>query len=166
MNEMYELLFEGVDESDLFPMLEFILSKTKSHSEFTTMGFPVDVYHEKTDEEVVEFITKLKGGCKFIKRLIDLRVSDTSIIRNLALRIVKYQDLFDIDMVFNYSDINLDLDCLEDERVELLMYNLQEFSYNISKKFTVKLYCAGVEPTYDEEMRYFTNENTGPMMGR
>lgn len=166
MNEMYELLFEGVDKTDLFPMLEFILSKTKSHSEFTTMGFPVDVYHEKTDEEVVEFITKLKGGCIFIKRLIDLRVSDTSTISNLALRIVKYQDLFDIDMVFNYSDISVGLYHSENERVEWLMYNLQGFSYNISKRFNFKLYCAGIEPTYDEEMRYFTNEKIGPMMAR
>ncbi len=63
------------------------------------MGFPIDVYHEKTDKEVVGFITKLEGGCIFIKRLTDLRVSDTSIIIDLALRIVKYQDLFDIDMV-------------------------------------------------------------------
>ncbi len=29
MNEMYELLFEGVDETDFFPILEFILSKKK-----------------------------------------------------------------------------------------------------------------------------------------
>ncbi len=130
------------------------------------MGFPVDVYHEKTDKEAVEFITRLEGGCIFIKRLTDLRVSDTSTIINLALRMVKYQDLFDIDMVFNYSDISIGLYCSENERVEWLMYNLQGFSYNISKRFNFNLYCVGGEPTYDEEMRYFTNEKIGPMMAR
>ncbi|KYP93109.1 hypothetical protein WB67_14080 [bacteria symbiont BFo2 of Frankliniella occidentalis] len=109
------------------------------------MGFPIDVYHEKTDKEVVGFITKLEGGCIFIKRLTDLRVSDTSIIINLALRIVKYQDLFDIDMVFNYSDISVGLYFSDSERVEWLIYNLHGFSYNISRRFNVKLYCAGGE---------------------
>ena len=109
------------------------------------MGFPIDVYHEKTDKEVVGFITKLEGGCIFIKRLTDLRVSDTSIIIDLALRIVKYQDLFDIDMVFNYSDISVGLYFSDSERVEWLIYNLHGFSYNISRRFNVKLYCAGGE---------------------
>ena len=34
MNEMYELLFEGVDETDLFPLLEFSLSKKRTMVSF------------------------------------------------------------------------------------------------------------------------------------
>ncbi len=81
---------------------------------------------------------------------------DGIILPNVQLRLVKYGNEYDIDFNFDYNELrNIDMTALID--------NLHAHAKNIALELGITSFYGGIEPASDEDTRYFTNEEKGPL---
>lgn len=78
------------------------------------------------------------------------------IIPSVLLRLVKYEDQYDIDFNFDESDI-------ADVGAAALMKKLHGYISELGKGYQVRDWFGGIEPASDEDTRYFTGSELGPL---
>jgi len=84
-----------------------------------------------------------------------LEVDERTMLRNVHVRILRYDDQYDIEVNFVPRDA-------EGGSPEGIMDALHQYAMHLSQRHHVDSYYAGLEPASDEETRYFTGAVRGP----
>lgn len=153
MEDLIEVLFENIPQTNVVPMLHEILSLS---SFYECVNCPPEMDKSmfssfSTLEDILinldDFIT--------IYTLKDIKTENQS-IDHIVLRLIKFQNYFDID--FSFSE-KIDTD--ENRKLLKDIFNL---SNQLRHKYFVFHCYAGMEPAIDEATRYFTDDKIGPLL--
>lgn len=155
MAEILEVVLEGVLRSKVNQILMILLSNA---------GTIVDVQcsediqlsdEERISEQEIEAFLNLSDDACLSIKLSTLKI-DGIAIPSVLLRLLKYNDQFDIDFNFNESDI-------ENISTTALMTKLHSYTTKLGESYEVGHWFGGMEPASDEDTRYFTDNKFGPL---
>ena len=154
MAELLEVVLEDILRSKVCQLLMDLLEHAGQIIEIQCSE-PIKL-SSKTDisEDEIESFLSLSNDASLIIKLAHLNLAG-SIIPSVLLRLVKYNDQFDIDFNFHESDIA--------EGATALMKKLQLYISDLGKEYQVSGWFGGIEPASDEETRYFTGRIFGPL---
>ena len=71
----------------------------------------------------------------------------------IGIQLYKYDSKYDLNCSFNLNEL---------KRLVSLS-SLRDWAELVSKEVNAKSYCGGYEPAVDEETRFFTGKNLGPL---
>lgn len=155
MSDLLEVVLENILRSKVCQLLAFLLGHAGQIIEIQCSE-PIDISSE-TDisEDEIESFINLNDDASLIIKLNNLNVAGI-IIPSVLLRLVKYDDQYDIDFNFDESDI-------AGVGTTGLMKKLHVYISDLGKNYQVADWFGGLEPASDEETRYFTNSEFGPL---
>jgi hypothetical protein len=84
-----------------------------------------------------------------------LEVDERTVLQKVHVRILRYEDQFDVEVNFIPRDA-------EGGSSEGMMDALHQYAMRLSQRHHVDSYYAGIEPASDEETRFFTGAVRGP----
>jgi len=146
MADYYEIIFEEVNNATVNEFVDFLLSRAVSVYKVEDVG------GENIKNEMISYNFPGKSDdflvmCEFV-------VGASTLIPLAFLRIFRYEGKIDIEISFDASDIKW---------VNRVMCSAKEFSKELPRKFGIKNIYGGMEPASDEDTRYFTNDEFGPL---
>jgi len=155
MSDLLEVVLENILRSKIYQLLAVLLEHAGQIIEIQCSE-PIDILSE-TDisEDEIESFINLNDDASLIIKLNNLNVAGIT-IPSVLLRLVKYGDQYDIDFNFDESDIT-DMDTTG------LMKKLHVYISDLGKNYQVADWFGGLEPASDEDTRYFTNSEFGPL---
>ncbi len=155
MGGLFEILFESVSRSSVFPLLVALLHGTEQiESFFCSENFTMDIAGGLS-EEALNQILDFDGDICMSLFMNSLKL-DGIVLPNVQIRLIKYGTEFDIEYNFDENE-------LHNSSVPLLINRLHEHAKRLSIEFNVSNYYGGLESALDEDTRYFTNEEKGPL---
>lgn len=154
MAELLEVVFEGVSQNVALPLLKKIISDATFVTGAECSEEIIVWRNNHIQWDAVKVAIDYDGD---ISVLVSVQGWDVSgaLIDSALVRLVKYQDVFDIDISFDEKDPGL---CGIDVVETLFLY-----SRTIVEDFTFDNCYFGVEPASDEASRFFSNEKYGPL---
>lgn len=155
MSDLIEVVLENISRSKVYQLLMVFLGSAGKVlevqcSESIQLSSRTDI----SEDEIESFIN-LSDDASLIVKLSNLNIVDT-IIPSVLLRVVKYDDQFDID--FNFDESNI-----ADTGTTALMNKLHEYVSELGNEHQVGNWFGGIEPASDEDTRYFTGSASGPL---
>lgn len=156
MKNLLEVVFESIDKSSVIPVLNKLCFDTKQIiSAECNENFEL-MKDGHLNLNVLETVLNFNENITVFLKIKSMIIEDVP-LSSVLLRIVKYDDQFDIDFSFDANEIQ-SIDIVS------LMKRIHSFSKNISEEFRIANFFGGVEPASDETTRYFTRNVLGPMI--
>lgn len=155
MTNLFEVVFEGVNKTYVVQILTRLISDAKRiigvecTEDIALMG------EGQLDIEALESVLNFNGDVSILIKLQEMKAGN-AILPSVLLRLVKYDDQFDVDF-------NFDADELKNMNVALLMRHLHSYAQEVAGECNVGNFFGGMEPASDKSTRYFTNQITGPL---
>lgn len=156
MSELIELVFESVSTKEIWKLTDFLLRNGK-----VSLVKYVDIFGEETIKNSVSVsdMDEIK-----VLKIHHILIKTSSLIMG-ELKI----DNADMWIEFypndnNYVDFLINFMISDIER--FLTYDIPRimfYSHNLSEKVEVKNYYCGLEPAIDDETRFFTKTEIGPI---
>ncbi len=153
MSNLLEVVFENVSKVNVSQLLLCLVYSAKCIISADTSE-DIELLDEgKLNKPAVESLISFSGDVTALIQLEEMKV-DGIVLPLVLLRLVKYNDLYDID--FNF-------DCAELKHIDMskLIKALHMSTSSLAKENDVKNWFAGMEPASDENTRYFTNNELG-----
>lgn len=148
MGDLSEVVFEGVPPNQTSDLLGAIVAKGEIES--ITYG---NDFKERTIQELQTLLPSKDFGYVHVRRL-TLR---TNVVLNLVLIRIFVGDngVIIVDFTFETDDIKAGF------KENIL--ELHQLVDSLAQRFQVNRYYAGMEPADDEDTRYFTDKQKGPL---
>lgn len=156
MADLLEVVLEGVARSKVYQVLIEVLSKAGRIMEVQcTEEIPLPNDGTISEEDVKIFLSLSDDASLMIK--LDKIEVEGIVIPSVFLRVVKYSDKLDIDFNFNERDV-------VGAGTVKLMEKLHDTMTAISDSYNVDNWYGGIEPASDQDTRYFTRKESGPLV--
>ena len=155
MTNIFEVVFERVDKCHVVQVLTRIISGAKCIISVECTENIVLMNEGHLNIKGFESILNFNGDVSILIRLEDMKAGNVT-LPSVLLRLVKYNELFDVDF-------NFDVDELKNTNAALVMSQLHGYAKQISGNFNVWNFFGGMEPAADKNTRYFTNQIVGPL---
>lgn len=155
MADLLEVVLENILRSKVCRLLMLLLGHAGQITEIQCSETIKLSSERNISEDEIESFVNLSGDAILIIKISNLYMADY-IIPSVLLRLVKYGDQYDIDFNFDESDIT-------DVGTTALMKKLHEYISEIGRRYQVGEWFGGIEPASDEDTRYFTGNEFGPL---
>lgn len=156
MTNLVEVVFESVDESCIAQLFIMLIQSSKRVSEIQcSENISIFENGELSEEELGHFLG-LNGDAVIFVNASDVMLGDV-VFPNIQFRLVKYGCEYDVDFNFYYDEI-------EHISLPALICSVHAYAKGLALKFGISSYYSGMEPASDEETRFFTNEEVGPLV--
>lgn len=152
MSKIVEIVFDGICSSQLPNVIDYFIM----NSSFSNTS---EVFFEGKKEIISDFVNLKKvllyqDFSKALLKLLFLNIGSDKLIMKVNVWIYLNKSNFDLE-------IDFDLDEIAD--VTRLVEDLYCFANQFAKLFHINLFYSGLEPAYDEDTRFFTNQMIGPL---
>ncbi|SFU17354.1 hypothetical protein SAMN05444141_1173 [Pseudovibrio denitrificans] len=154
MSDLIEVVLENLTESNISKLLFTLVGKFKN-IENIECSEEIYLLGNKISDVDIENFKKLQTDATIILKLHHLKVNDV-ILNHVLLRLVKYDNKYDIDFTFDDKDISSKLDTS-------ILLHLHDYISELGNHFGATQWFAGVEPAIDQKTRFFTNYELGPL---
>jgi hypothetical protein len=156
MSELLEVVFEGVLKENVIPLYLSLIGNPDTIVGVQCSEQIPGLLDNEIDENDLEAALGFPRDFVMLVKLNYIDLNGLSLPKVL-LRIVKYGEMYDIDFNFEFENLkNLD--------AATSFASLHVYCKKLAENFKVsKLFC-GIEPASDEDTRYFTNDNIGPLI--
>lgn len=151
MDNLLEIVFENINKNCLNNFLHKINESAFVTEKKCTENISL-ICNKKPRLYIEEGVLDISESFAVFFKIKEIKVGAHN-LENVFLRVVKYENYFDVD--FNFK--------IAEEKTPELMHCLHAYAKKISIDFEVKNFFGGIEPASDEETRYFTNEISGPL---
>ncbi|WP_409523500.1 hypothetical protein [Nitrincola sp. MINF-07-Sa-05] len=156
MTNLVEVVFESVDEGCIIQFFLMLIQGSKKISGYQcSENIPMFTEGELSEEELSRFLD-FNGDASILINADDVKLGDV-FLPNIQLRLVKYGCEYDVDFNFNCDEI-------ENVSMGALINGIHSYAKSLALEFGISSYYGGMEPASDEETRYFTNEEVGPLI--
>jgi hypothetical protein len=155
VTNLIEVVFENIDKSCVMQLLALLILSAKNVTGIQcSEGIELFVNGNTSDEEFNRLLN-FDGDISALINLQAMKVGDIT-LPNVLLRLVKYGDLYDIDFNFDSNELG-SINMMQ------LLTELHRYAKGIALKYSVESIYAGMEPASDEDTRYFTDNEIGPL---
>lgn len=155
MANLIEVVFEGVAKNCFTKLLSLLIVNTGKIFDADCIEdisvFEDDILSEKGVEEFLNFY----GDVTILVNVGELRL-ESLVLPVVQIRLLKYEEEYDIDF-------NFDLNEVKDVSKTVLVTLLYAYVKKLAVNCNVSSFYCGMEPASDEDTRYFTNEEMGPL---
>lgn len=155
MADLLEIVLENILRSKVCQLLMLLLGQAGQIVEIQCSEAIKISSESNISEDEIESFLNLMDDASLIIKLSSLNIAGCS-IPSVLLRLVKYGDQYDIDFNFDESDIT-GMDTMA------LMKQLHGYVCELGKRYEVGDWFGGIEPASDEDTRYFTGNEFGPL---
>jgi hypothetical protein len=156
MSNLLEVVFENVSKVNVSQLLLYLVYSAKRIvSADTSEDIELLEDKGKLNKQAVESLISFSGDVTALIKLEEMKV-DGIVLPLVLLRLVKYNDLYDIDFNFDRAE-------LKHTDMPKLIKALHMSTSSLAKEYEVKNWFAGMEPASDENTRYFTNNELGSL---
>lgn len=155
MTNLFEVVFERVNKTYVVQILIRLISDAKRIVGVECTEDIALMDDGQLNMESLESVLSFNGDVSILIELDDMKAGN-AILPSVLLRLVKYDDQFDVDF-------NFDADELKNMDVALLMTYLHSYVKDVAKECNVGHFFGGMEPASDKSTRYFTNQVAGPL---
>lgn len=155
MANLIEVVFENVGKNCVLQLLKLLITSLENIISIECTENPSLFREGQIFEEDINPFLDFEGD---ITVLIKIRSIDLSniILPNVQLRLLKYEGQYDVEFNFDFNE-------LENTATTTLVKELHAHAKCISLECGVSDFCCGMEPASDEDTRYFTNDELGPL---
>lgn len=155
MTDIIEVVFENVDRNNVFKLLSFLVRSSEeilgvNCSENITM-----LEGGEISEKGLEKFLNFDGGLAVFVNVEDMSLENI-VLPKVYIRLLKYESQYDIEFSFYFDE-------LKGIGAAKLISELHGYVKRIAMNFNVPSFFGGMEPASDEDTRYFTNEELGPL---
>ncbi len=155
MTNLIEVVFENVAKNCVIKLLSLlILSSEKVLGVDCSENIAVFEGSEISDKEVEEFLS-FDGDVTVFVNIGAMRL-ESLVLPKVQLRLLKYANQYDIDFNFDSNE-------LDGISTTILIKQLHACVKKLAMNCNVSSFFGGMEPASDEDTRYFTNEELGPL---
>lgn len=151
MSEIIEILFEDVKLENLSEMLVIIASNSIINNYQLASSTSTTEINFKSKDLLCNEISNLSDGSLYIN-LSRFRFDGIE-IDNIGIQVYKYADKYDVSLDIEYAIIINRFTAL----------TLKIWVDTISRKLNCKNYYCGYEPAIDEQTRFFSKYEMGPL---
>lgn len=154
---LFEVVFEKVAKSKTVPIVLGLIEKGgRIDSAECVFGenFNLIEAGDLDIEALGSFLNSQHGGLVLIN-LEYLKFGNVT-FPNVLVRIYKYDSYFNIDFNFRPQDLGI-------ESLKTFVEELHKYSSEVARVFKLDTFFAGIEPAEDENTRFFTNDDLGPL---
>ena len=155
MADLLEVVLENILRSKVCQLLMLLLGQAGQITEIQCSEAIKFSSETNISKDEIESFLNLPDNASLIIKLSSLNIAGC-IIPSVLLRLVKYGDQYDIDFNFDESDIT-SMD------TTALMKQLHGHVSELGKTYGVSDWFGGIEPASDEDTRYFTGDELGPL---
>lgn len=155
MAELIEVVLEDVPKSKVYETIEHILGDAGEVMEVQCSEQIADCDQAELSEKGIKSFLELSEQASILVNVDGLKIGKVT-IPSVLLRIVKYEDSVDIDFNFSESD-------LRDITTADLMSKIHAYVADLGKRYGISHWFGGMEPASDEDTRYFTGDEVGPL---
>lgn len=155
MSNLIEIVFERVAKSCVMQLLSLLIYSSEKITSVQCSENIELFLDDKLSEEVLNNLLNIDGDMSVLINMQTMRIGE-HVLPNVQLRLVKYGSEYDIDFNFDYNDI-------KNISMTSLINSLHRHIKKLASEFDVASYYGGMEPASDEDTRYFTNEEVGPL---
>jgi len=149
MADHFEITFEDVENGAVNDLIGFLLGCASSVYKVGDIG------GEDIKNVIINYDFQwCLGESAETWVLRNFLINISTVIPVVFLRIFRYGKKIDVEISFASSDAGW---------VAQVMRSAKEFFKVLPRKFGIKNIYAGMEPSSDEETRYFTNDTCGPL---
>ncbi len=150
MSNLIEVVFENVPKANVSQLFLYLVHSAK-HIVSVEISENIELLDEgKLNEQTVESLINFSGDVATLIKLKGINL-DGVVLPLVLLRLLKYNDLYDVDFSFDYAELK-HVDILK------LIKSLHISTSCLAKENGVKNWFSGMEPASDESTRYFTND--------
>jgi hypothetical protein len=156
MSSLFEVVFENIVKNRVIRLFMFLIAESDriicaQCSEDVRL-----IVAGEIDTKALDSILNYNGDVTVLVNLDDMKVGNL-ILSKVLLRLVKYGERYDIDFNFDSNE-------LENEGMMRLIKELHDYAKNVARDNEVSVFFGGIEPASDEDSRYFTNDELGPLL--
>jgi hypothetical protein len=153
MSNLIEVVFENVSKVNVSQLLLCLVYSAKCIIS-ADISEDIELLNEgKLKKQAVESLISFSGDITALIKLEEMKINGI-VLPLVLLRLVKYNDLYDIDFNFDRAELkHIDM--------SKLIKALHISTSSLAKENDVKNWFAGMEPASDENTRYFTNNERG-----
>lgn len=155
MSKIIEIVFENVSKENANPLFNYILSKAEDiklvHVAESISREPVIIL----DDHLLDGVINSSDDASIIVKSKSVVLKDV-FLPELILRLIKYDNMYDIDL--NFDSINIDMPIKD-----FLVNKIHPCIKDIASEYAVSIFFCGVDPAADEDTRYFTGKALGPL---
>ena len=154
MADLLEVVFEGVSKDKAVGLFMALLSGSLNLS---VVSCPEDIKLTdgiELDKSVLNSLVNIEDLALLIN--VDTLKLEHINLSNVLIRLTKYEKLFDIDF-------NIDIDNCRNINKKTFIRELQNVVSKLAGNHQITSYFAGMEPATDEDTRYFTRDEVGPL---
>lgn len=155
MSSLFEVVFENIAKSNVIRLLLLLIAGAGKIINAQCSEDIRLIVSGELDVKALDSVLNFQGGVAVLINLDYLKVGGV-ILPKVLLRLVKYGEQYDIDFNFDSND-------LENVDMMSLVTELHDHAKEIAKDHDVGAFFGGMEPAADEDTRFFTNNDWGPM---
>lgn len=155
MANLIEIVYENIGKSCVLQLLKLLITNLENIISIECTENPSFFKEGLLSEEGINPFLDFEGD---VTVLIKIRSIDLGsiILTNLQLRLLKYEGKYDIEFNFDSNE-------LENTTTTILVKELHEHAKHIALECGVSDFYCGMEPASDEDTRFFTNDELGPL---
>ena len=153
MAEFVEVVFEKAAEKRIFQLLTLLINNSGQVMDWECSENIILFEEGRLSEAALNKIFDFGGDIGLSINVHSMRL-DRVILPEVMIRLVKYGNEYDVEFSFDRDGV---------ESFDPLIADLHAFAMEVGANFDMAAYYAGMEPASDEETRYFTNNELGPL---
>lgn len=155
MSNLIEVVFENVGKNCVLQLLKLLITSLENIISIECTENPSLFKEGQLSEEGINPFLDFEDD---VTVLIKIRSIDLGsiILPNVQLRLLKYEGQYDIEFNFDSNE-------LENTTTTTLVKELHAYAKRIAIECGISDFCCGMEPASDEDTRYFTNDELGPL---
>lgn len=158
MSSILEVVFERVTKSCVIQLLSLLIKNVEEISSIQCSEKVELFVNDGLSKEAIDQFLRFDGEIIALFNLKAMKLRDI-VLPNVQLRLVKYENEYDIDFNFDCNEI-------ENTSTAVLIDELHAQAKDFACKFDIASFYGGMEPASDEDTRYFTNDVLGPLTGK
>ncbi len=155
MSNLFEVVFEDIPKNKVMPLLLSLIASSNRVINTRCSEDISFVDRDKISTSLLQYVLNFEGDISMLFDLQDMRTGSIDLPKVL-LRLVKYEDKYDIDFNFNESEV-------DNKDIQSLIVELHGYAKKLAHDYEIQSFFGGLEPASDEETRYFTNELLRPL---
>lgn len=155
MSNLIEVVFEGVAKGCVMQLLALLIQSAEKLTGIQCSENIVLLVNDELSEEALNQLLNFNGDVSVLFNLQDVKLGSI-VLPSVQLRLVKYGSDYDIDFNFDYNE-------LENVSMTTLINSLHSKAKTLASEFDITSFYGGMEPASDEDTRYFTDEEKGPL---
>lgn len=155
MSDLIELVFEDVAKNDV---ANFLISLLAGAKEIDRIECSEDKFFGKkliVSEEMFSSLVEADCDLTTVFNVEELMLGET-VLHEVLIRLVKYGGSYDVDL-------NFDPRSLVGGSKSAVLVQLHQYAKFIRSNFSLATFYCGLEPASDEDTRYFTDDEVGPL---